>query len=155
MTTTFVSAATLLALGSGTPKPSTDATSRLSSSIAAAEVRIGPIRRQRLCLLHVRERLRKVVRLTEDVVVPQGGMRHVQLGRELQGLRDRSTRVLVLVQANLGSGKSEPGTRTLGVLLDQLLPQRQLTRQVVVEPFSGHPDLEPLRVRRAGRVLLG
>src|SRR5439155_24690926 len=68
---------------------------------------------------------------------------------------NRDTRVLVLVQASLGSGKSEPGTWTLGVLLDQLLPQHQLTRQVVVEPFSGHLDLEPLGVGRARGVLLG
>ena len=123
--------------------------------IADEEVRIGLIRRQRLRLLHVRERLRKVVRLTEDVVVPNGGVRHVQLGRELQGLRDRGTPVRVLVQANLGSGERQPGARTVRILRHELLPEGELPRQVVVEPFARHLDLEPFGLRGPRGVLLG
>src|SRR2546425_8175621 len=47
------------------------------------------------------------------------------LGRDRQRLRDRGTRVCVLVQGNLGSGERQPGARAVGILLHQLLSRSE------------------------------
>ena len=122
--------------------------------IADEEVRVGLIRGQRLGVLHVRERLGEVARLTEDVIVPDGSVGRVHLGRDRQRLRDRGTRVCVLVQCNLGSGERQPGARAVGILLHQLLSKGELTLQVVVIALADHLDLEPLGLRCARGVLL-
>ena len=122
--------------------------------VSQERVRSRLLRCEILRRLHVLECLREVARLAEHVRQTEGGVCDEHPGRERQRLRDRRTSFLVAVQRSLDAGEREPGTRAAGILLDERLPQRELPGQVLVEPFAGHLDLEPFRIRRARGMLL-
>ena len=123
--------------------------------VAQRRVRSRFVRREGLRLLHVLQRLVEVAWLTEHVRETEGRVRDEHAGRERQGFRDRSPGLVVPVQPTLDACQCEPGARAAGILLNQLLPQRELARQVLVESLAHHLDLEPLCLGRSRGMLLG